>query len=46
MHNFLSIERNFVKRQSILLLAAIFILSLLSSIYPQVPGVVSVIGEV
>jgi co-chaperonin GroES (HSP10) len=46
MHNFLSIERNFVKRQSILLLAVIFILSLLSSIYPQVPGVVSVIGEV
>src|SRR5258708_1517291 len=46
MHNFLSIERNFVKRQSILLLAVIFILSLLSSIYPQVPGVISVIGEV
>jgi hypothetical protein len=46
MHKFLSIERNFMKRQSILLLAVIFILSLLSSIYPQVPGVVSVIGEV
>src|SRR5258706_4300172 len=46
MHNFLSIERNFVKRQSILLLAVIFVLSLLSSIYAQVPGVVSVIGEV
>ncbi len=46
MHNFLLIERNFVKRQSILWLAVIFVLSLLPTIYAQVPGVVSVIGEV
>ncbi len=46
MHNFLLIERNFVKRQSILWWAVIFVLSLLPTIYAQVPGVVSVIGEV
>src|SRR6266481_1779590 len=46
MDNFLASERKLVKRLTLLILAVIFVLSLLSSIYAQVPGVVSVIGEV
>ncbi|HZE62817.1 MAG TPA: hypothetical protein VE056_03020, partial [Pyrinomonadaceae bacterium] len=39
-------KRNLVNRQSILVLAAIFVLSLGFSVLGQTPGVVSVIGEV
>jgi hypothetical protein len=46
MDNFMLTKRDLVKRQSILLLAAIFLLSLGFSVPGQTPGVVSVIGEV
>ncbi len=46
MDNFMVVKRNLVKRQSILVLAAIFVLSLAFSVSGQTPGVVSVIGEV
>src|ERR1700694_3456950 len=46
MDNFMASKRNLVKRQSILVLAAIFVLSLGFSGFGQTPGVVSVIGEV
>jgi len=46
MDNFLAGERNFVKRLSILLLAAIFVLSLIAVALGQAQAVVSVIGEV
>jgi len=46
MNNFMVTKRNLVKRQSISLLAAIFVLSLGLSLSGQTPGVVSVIGEV
>ena len=46
MDNFLAGERNFVKRLSILILAAIFVLSLIAVALGQAQAVVSVIGEV
>jgi len=46
MDNFMVTKRNLVNRQSILVLAAIFVLSLGFSVPGQTPGVVSVIGEV
>src|SRR6266481_1442306 len=46
MDNFMVTKRNLVKRQSILVLAAIFVLGLSFSVSGQTPGVVSVIGEV
>src|SRR5712671_3069819 len=46
MGNFLAGERNFVKRLSILILAAIFVLSLIAVALGQAQAVVSVIGEV
>lgn len=46
MDNFLAGERNFVKRLSILILAVIFVLSLIAVGVGQTPAVVSVIGEV
>src|SRR2546430_14968621 len=46
MDNFLASERNFVKRITILILAAISVLSLIASTPGQAPGVVSVIAEV
>src|SRR5258706_494104 len=46
MDNFLAGERNFVKRLSTLILAAIFVLSLIAVALGQAPAVVSVIGEV
>jgi len=46
MDNFMVTKRNLVNRQSILVLAAIFVLSLGFSVLGQTPGVVSVIGEV
>jgi hypothetical protein len=46
MDNFLAGERNFVKRLSILILAVIFVLSLIAVGVGQAPAVVSVIGEV
>src|SRR6266404_4233990 len=46
MDNFLASERSFVKRLTILILAGVSVLSLIASTLGQVPGVVSVIGEV
>src|SRR6266403_5198679 len=46
MDNFMVTKRNLVNRQSILVLAAIFVLSLGFSVPGQTQGVVSVIGEV
>jgi co-chaperonin GroES (HSP10) len=46
MGNILASEREFVKRLTLLILAAIFLLSLMASSLGQSPGVVSVIGEV
>src|SRR6266478_6516698 len=46
MDNFMVTKRNLVKRQAILVLAAIFVLSLGFSVPGQTPGVVSVIDEV
>jgi hypothetical protein len=46
MDNFMVTKRNLVKRQSILVWAAIFVLSLGFNVSGQTPGVVSVIGEV
>ena len=46
MDNFMVTKRNLVNRQSILVLAAIFVLSLGFAVPGQTQGVVSVIGEV
>src|SRR5260221_11368061 len=46
MDNFMVTKRNLVNRQSILVLAAIFVLSLGFTVPGQTQGVVSVIGEV
>ena len=53
MHNFRASKRNFVKRLSIFLLTAIFVLSLSFSAFaqtpsasPTTPAIVGVIGEV
>src|ERR1700682_2011149 len=46
MDNFMTIERNFVERLSIPILAVVFILSLIANAFGQTPGVASVIGAV
>jgi hypothetical protein len=46
MDNFLAGERKFVKRRTLLILAAISVLGLIAGALGQTPAVVSVIGEV